>query len=66
MMTVLYAECYMLIVLHADVYYMLSVLYAECHICWVSFMLTVTNKTFMLSVIMLSVMAPFYIKIVRL
>ncbi len=33
---------------------MLSVIYAECHLCLVSFMLSVTNKPFMLSVIMLN------------
>jgi hypothetical protein len=32
--------------------------YAECHVCWVSFMLSVTNKPNMLSVVMLNVVAP--------
>jgi hypothetical protein len=32
-----------------------SVSHAECHLCWVSFMLSVTNKPFMLSVVMLIV-----------
>jgi hypothetical protein len=36
---------------------MLSILYADCHICWLSLMLSFTYKSFMLSVIMLSVMA---------
>ncbi len=31
--------------------------YAECHLCWVSFILSVTNKPSMLSVILLSVVA---------
>ncbi len=34
---------------------MLSVIHAECHLCRVSFMLSVANKAFMLSVIMLNV-----------
>jgi hypothetical protein len=34
---------------------MLSVIYAECHLCCLSLMLSVTFKTFMLSVIMLNV-----------
>jgi hypothetical protein len=34
---------------------MLIVIYAGCHLCWVSFMLSVTNKPFMLSVVMLNV-----------
>ncbi len=29
--------------------------YAECQLCWMSFMLSVTNKSFMLSIIMLKV-----------
>jgi hypothetical protein len=32
--------------------------YADCHLCLVSLMLSVTYKTFMLSVIMLSVVSP--------
>ncbi len=32
--------------------------YAECHLCWVPFMLSVTYKPFVLSVIMQSVVAP--------
>ncbi len=39
--------------------------YAECYLCWVSFMLSVANKSIMLSVIilsviMLNVVAPFF------
>jgi hypothetical protein len=29
--------------------------FSECHLCWVSFLLNVTNKSLMLSVIMLNV-----------
>jgi hypothetical protein len=38
----------------------LSIIYldAECRLCLASFMLNVTNKYFMLNVIMLSVVAP--------
>jgi hypothetical protein len=47
---------------------MLVVIYAGCHLCWISFMLSVTNGPFMLSVnmlyvimlcvVMLNVLAP--------
>jgi len=34
---------------------MISVTYAEFHLCWVLFMLSLTNKSFMLVVIMLKI-----------
>ncbi len=34
---------------------MLSAIYAECHLCCMSFMLSITNKPFVLSVVMLDV-----------
>ncbi len=36
---------------------MLNVIYAECYLCWMSFTLSVTNKPFMLSVVMLNVIS---------
>ncbi len=55
MLSVVYAECHL-----CWVSLMLSVTYVECHLCWVSLMLNVTCKPFMLSVIMLSVVAPIF------
>ncbi len=45
---------------------MLSVIYAECHLCLLALMLNVTYKPFMLSVIMLSVVAPIFWQLIYL
>jgi hypothetical protein len=37
---------------------MLSVIYVECRLCCVLFTLSVSNKPFMMNVIMLNVVAP--------
>jgi hypothetical protein len=53
MLTITYADCHL-----CWLSLMLTVTYADCHLCWLSLMLTVTYKPLILSVVMLSVVAP--------
>jgi hypothetical protein len=62
MLSVIYASVVYASVIYASVIYVsviyASVIYAECHLCLVSFILSVANKPFLLSVVMLNVVEP--------